>query len=124
MGRLLSFGCFALMIMITAGRPNAADLSGSSTTRTFEFVYRATILDIAAGQGPVHIFLPVPAENDQQSVESVLITTSLDEAALNMEAILLEPVRRLHIAATDSGLCRPWIPRLKTMCHSGRWSPL
>ena len=90
MRRTLSFGCFALMMLLAAGRPSAADPGGSPTTRTFEFVYRTTILDIAAGQGPVHIFLPVPAENVQQTVKTVSITTSLDTAALNMEATIDE----------------------------------
>ena len=47
-------------------------------SRSFEFVYRTQIDDVPSGE-LVHVFVPVPLENERQSVEIVSITTSLSE---------------------------------------------
>ena len=50
--------------------------SFGQNVRQFEFVYRAEIHDVSSG-APVHLFIPVPRESEQQSIEIVGITTSL-----------------------------------------------
>lgn len=61
------------------GRVTAAETDEQLVTRSFEFIYATTISGIAAGQGPVHIFLPLPTENAQQSLNAWSITSSTGE---------------------------------------------
>ncbi len=61
------------------GRVTAAETDERPATRSFEFIYTTTISDIAAGQGPVHIFLPLPIESTQQSLDAWSITSSTGE---------------------------------------------
>jgi hypothetical protein len=45
--------------------------------RRISFTYRAEIGPIAAGAGPVHVFIPVPRENARQEVESLEIDSTI-----------------------------------------------
>ena len=68
---------FTLMTALALhGQLNAAEVDERSATRSFEFIYATTISGIAAGQGPVHIFLPLPMENEQQSLSAWSITSA------------------------------------------------
>ncbi|MEE8577841.1 MAG: transglutaminase domain-containing protein [candidate division Zixibacteria bacterium] len=70
---------YLCLVAAAAAGPLLAQQSGeSSATRSFEFVYRATVSEIASNE-TVHIFLPVPVENELQSVEILSIKTSLDD---------------------------------------------
>jgi transglutaminase-like putative cysteine protease len=48
-----------------------------SDHRTFEFVYQARIGPIEAGQGPVHVFVPLVLENEHQHVVSEKVDVSI-----------------------------------------------
>ena len=61
------------------GRVTAAKTDQQPATRSFEFIYTTTISGIAAGQGPVHIFLPLPIESAQQALSAWSISSSTAE---------------------------------------------
>ena len=61
------------------GRLTAVEIDAEPATRSFEFIYTTTISGIAAGQGPVHIFLPLPLENEKQSLGAWSITSATAE---------------------------------------------
>ena len=73
--------CGSALAMAIAAIPAAAQ-PNETTIRTFEFVYQTTISGLPSDGGPIHVFLPVPAENDQQSIDSVSFSTSF-EAGVN-----------------------------------------
>ena len=75
MKRSKTLGYFTLILLLTAFFSTAF----AQNPRSFEFIYRAQVYDVALG-GAVHMFVPVPMENEQQSVEIVSITTSLNDA--------------------------------------------
>ena len=71
---------FTLMTgLALQGRVTAAETDEQPAARSFEFIYTTTISGIAAGQGPVHIFLPLPIESAQQSLSAWSITSSTAE---------------------------------------------
>lgn len=80
----MSLAAIAATMSLSAQIP-AADTDG----RSFEFVYRTTIPAIGR-EAPVHIFLPVPVENEQQSVEVLAITTSADDRGILRASIETE----------------------------------
>lgn len=55
----------------------AAETLGS---RTFEFVYEATVGPVEAGRGPVHVFLPLPAEGPGQRVIALEVDAAIPGA--------------------------------------------
>ena len=61
------------------GRVTAVEIDAGLATRSFEFLYTTTISGVAAGQGPVHIFLPLPLESERQSLDAWSITSSTAE---------------------------------------------
>ncbi len=46
-------------------------------SRTFDFVYETTVGPVEAGRGPVHVFLPLPAEAAGQRVVSVEVDAAI-----------------------------------------------
>jgi transglutaminase-like putative cysteine protease len=84
---------YLAILAATAVAHSAAAQPIESSTRTFEFVYRTSIRDIGAEQGPIHIFLPVPGDNDQQSVQIVSLSTSFDDAAGGAKASIERELR-------------------------------
>lgn len=46
-------------------------------SRTFEFTYRTAIGPIEAGDGPVHVFIPLPLENEHQRIVSYDVQASI-----------------------------------------------
>ncbi len=78
---------FTLMTGLSLlGRVTAAETDEQPAARSFEFIYTTTISGIAAGQGPVHIFLPLPIESAQQSLSawSIASSTAEDRVALQL----------------------------------------
>ncbi len=60
-------------------RVTAVEINEDPATRSFEFIYTTTISGLAAGRGPVHIFLPLPLESERQSLDAWTITSSTAE---------------------------------------------
>lgn len=52
-------------------------LAGSPSDREFRFTYEARIDGIPAGEGPVHVFVPLPREDENQDVLEREISSSL-----------------------------------------------
>jgi transglutaminase-like putative cysteine protease len=61
-------------LLVGAGTP---DVDAPSDIRTFAFTYQARIGPIAAQQGPVHVFVPLPFEDAHQRVRSLEVDASI-----------------------------------------------
>ena len=62
-----------LLILLLAPHPARTDEDG----RRFAFTYQTEIGPVPAGAGPVHVFVPLPAETPRQTVESLEITAGI-----------------------------------------------
>ncbi len=78
MKELLSSSYLGLVAAVATGPLLAQESGERLATRTFEFVYRTTVTEIISNES-VHVFLPVPVENEQQSVKILSIRTSFDD---------------------------------------------
>jgi len=78
MKRPLSIILYAIVLVIALGieTSTVSDAVETRALRNFEFVYESRIAAIEAGQGPVHIFLPVPRDDEQQTLEEWSISVA------------------------------------------------
>jgi hypothetical protein len=72
---LLRLTAIASMLLLTFGA--ALKLHAAEEVRTFSFDYSASIATPEAGAGPVHVFIPLAAETDQQRVVAEKILASI-----------------------------------------------
>ncbi len=70
--RFLTFILLFMSLSIAAGTIRA-----EQTNRVFSFEYKTVIDTIAAGSGPVHVFIPLAVASDQQRVLSEHIDASI-----------------------------------------------
>ena len=64
------------MLLVLLPTLAVADSEG----RRFKFVYEARIGPVAAGLGPVHVWIPVPRDDDVQKVVKLAVDASIDGA--------------------------------------------
>lgn len=68
----------ALLLLVVAFTSLPA--SAGTDERRFRFSYQTEVGPIPAGEGPVHVFIPLPAETRRQTVESLEITADIPGA--------------------------------------------
>jgi transglutaminase-like putative cysteine protease len=66
--------CFPIVLLLCLSSISAAN---EDPERDFTFSYLTEIGPIPAGEGPVHVFVPLPVESDQQQVLEFRVDASL-----------------------------------------------
>ncbi len=67
----------ALLLIGIAGSPIARATGEPDASRSFEFRYETIIGPIPKGEGPVHVFVPLAAQSEQQRVVSEEVKASI-----------------------------------------------
>ncbi|MEE8059689.1 MAG: transglutaminase domain-containing protein [Pseudomonadales bacterium] len=62
---------FLLLSVLTSA------VGAEQPSRVFSFAYKTRIATVAAGEGPVHVFIPLAVDNDQQHIINEQIETSI-----------------------------------------------
>lgn len=63
--------CLAILLLVSGSSSPAGDQSPA--TRQFEFTYQVKVPAIPAGSGPLHVWIPLPAEDGYQAITGLKI---------------------------------------------------